>query len=129
MTRKEEIARAAKDYHIKLHPNFTFGEYVAFIDGAQWADAHPHWISVEDELPPFDAIENGTWRCSKDVLIFAPFRGIFVGRYECDDMYGKTYWLFNGGSYPTVERGDGYESSNVTHWMPLPQAPKEGGEE
>ena len=38
MTRKEEIARASKDYHIKRHPNFTFGEYLAFIDGAQWAD-------------------------------------------------------------------------------------------
>ena len=20
--------------------------------GVEWADAHPHWISVEDELPP-----------------------------------------------------------------------------
>lgn len=41
MTRKEEIARASKDYHLKRLPNFTFGEYVAFIDGAEWADAHP----------------------------------------------------------------------------------------
>lgn len=38
MTRKEEIARASKDYHLNRHPNFTFGEYVAFIDGAEWAD-------------------------------------------------------------------------------------------
>ena len=41
MTRKEEIARASKDHHLKQHPNFTFGEYVSFIDGAEWADAHP----------------------------------------------------------------------------------------
>lgn len=41
MAREEEIARASKDYHIKRHPDFTFGEYVAFIDGAKWADAHP----------------------------------------------------------------------------------------
>lgn len=41
MTRKEEIARASKDYHLKRHPNFSFGEYVAFINGAEWADAHP----------------------------------------------------------------------------------------
>lgn len=41
MTREEEIARASKDNHIKRHPDFTFGEYVAFIDGAKWADQHP----------------------------------------------------------------------------------------
>lgn len=23
-----------------------------FIKGAEWADSHPHWISVEDKLPP-----------------------------------------------------------------------------
>lgn len=57
MTRKEEIARAAKDYHIKQHPNFTYREYVAFIDGAEWADSHPAnlWKDAQgDELPDYD---------------------------------------------------------------------------
>ena len=128
MTREEEIDKAGMEWYSKVK-KYEADVATAFLAGAQWADEHPRWISVEDEYPPFDAKENGTWRCSKDVLIFAPFRGVFVGRYECDDMYGKTYWLFNGGSYPTVERGDGYESSNVTHWMRLPKAPKKGGEE
>lgn len=57
MTRKEEIARAAKDYHIKQHPNFTYREYVAFIDGAEWADSHPAnlWKDAQGvDLPEYD---------------------------------------------------------------------------
>ena len=82
---------------------------------------HPCWISVEDKMPPFDVKDDGTWRCSGDVLIFSPLKGIFLGRYECDDMYGETYWIFDNGKYPTVERESGLE--NVTHWMPLPAPP------
>lgn len=26
-------------------------ERIHFIDGAKWADSHPHWIPVEEELP------------------------------------------------------------------------------
>lgn len=94
-----------------------------------FADANPLWISVEDGFPPFDIKNDGTWKYSDNVLIYSPLRGIFVGRYECDDMAGKTYWLFGGAKLPTVEdTGEGYCLTNVTHWMPLPQAPKKGGE-
>ena len=59
MTRQEEIARAAKDYHIKQHPNFTYREYVAFIDGAEWADEHPKPVAI-----PMKDIED----CAKEII-------------------------------------------------------------
>lgn len=109
MTRKEEIARAAKDYHIKLHPNFTFGEYVAFIDGAQWADAHPHWISVEEELPP-------RWETNPNVSV-PVITCKYVDR-ELQDIDMQRY-IFGDGKW---QYGD------ATHWMPF-QFPEKGGEE
>lgn len=108
MTRKEELARASKDYHLKRHPNFTFGEYVAFIDGAQWADQHPHWISVEDELPP-------RWETNPNVSVPVITFGTFgesgipfveLQRYH----FGDGRWLYG----------------KPTHWMPF-QFPKKGG--
>lgn len=59
MTREKEITRAAKDHHIKQHPNFSFGEYVAFIDGAKWADSHPRPVVI-----PMEDIED----CAKEII-------------------------------------------------------------
>lgn len=116
MTRKEEIARASKDYHLKRHPNFTFGEYVSFIDGAEWADAHPdidvrtmaawqsgynegiaksRWISVEDEELP---------KPGEMVLAFKP-----------DDTFQFTTTFFT-----TI---DMWNKLGITHWMRLSLPP------
>ena len=64
--------------------------------GAMWADAHPHWISVEDELPKKD------------------------GRYL---FYDETSGVYTSAYYVEFSL-----LGSITHWMPLPQAPK-GGEE
>lgn len=98
MTRKEEIARASKDYHLNRHPNFTFGEYVAFIHGAEWADRHPHWISVEDELP----------KIGKDVLVLREDGEMQVAHQYNEEI--ARWWSVDG--FPL--------KNNVTHWMPLP---------
>lgn len=88
-------------------------------------EASNHWIPVEERLPPFDCIEDGSCRCSQPVLIYDPIRAwIYVGRYESDDLYGNTYWVYGNGKRPTREVCGGYEIDNVTHWMPLPQAPR-----
>ena len=54
MTREEEIMKAARVYANGIAQHSLNKKYCEedFIAGAQWADAHPHWISVEDELPP-----------------------------------------------------------------------------
>lgn len=46
MTRIEQIRNAAR-YKYQ-------DERIHFIDGAKWADSHPHWIPVEEELPKKD---------------------------------------------------------------------------
>ena len=96
----------------------------AFAYGVLHGWNNPSWISVEEEMPPFDWKENGTWRRSLPVLIYDPTRGIFVGCYESDDLYGKTYWIYDNGKRPTKEVSVGYEWDNVTHWMPLPTPPQ-----
>jgi hypothetical protein len=93
MTRKEEIYNAAR----KSDAPFYFQE------GANWADEHPHWISVDEELPEYE----------EPVLIVKERDGIWnVG---------------TGTLYPYGEKGAWYSQGlevNVKHWMPRPKLPK-----
>ncbi len=65
MTREEEIEKIAGAFAIdEVKDTCTYNPaskrgllYVGFVSGAEWADAYPHWISVEDELPK----ENGRY--------------------------------------------------------------------
>lgn len=102
MTREEEIKLTADKYCLDEYTR------LGFVAGAQWADAHPHWISVEDEMP----MEY------EEVLAIANVDGNivpFVG--VCEN--GMFYFI-----EPTIRK-----ERRVTHWMPLPQPPKKGGEE
>lgn len=76
--------------------------YAGFVDGAEWADAHPRWISVDDELPPN----------KERVLVFY---GIdrYIGLAMLEDVIGQqTFW--NDGRKPVF---------HITHWMPMPAQP------
>lgn len=135
MKRNEQMMNAAEAYAAGCYEgepvSFSTEESKCetisdFCAGWRAADRHPNWISVEDEMPPFDWKENGTWRRSLPVLIYDPTRGIFVGCYESDDLYGKTYWIYDNGKRPTKEVSGGYELDNVTHWMPIVPPRKEG---
>ena len=121
MTR--ELYEIAKRYaHDELKDNHSAVEDVvasAFIDGAVWADAHPHWISVEDKMPPTSDKDDE----SDDYLIVDEDGDMNVGYYNKMDKL----WF----------SCDGY-ILGVTHWMPLPQKPsssekpnncEKGGEE
>ena len=138
MNRQDEINKMAKEVASYLTSDKDI--QVAFADvlkrGAQWADdhpdidvramaawqsgykaaidAHPQWISVEDELPKDD----------KWVLGFTAFNAVEVMRY-C-----------NGDWWDTM--ANGVDPLIVTHWMPLPTPPvvsktenagKKGGEQ
>lgn len=67
-----------------------------------WADQHPHWISVEDELPR-----------SLNFILFTDGRYLYSGTY-----FGGRYYGDKGDFCvpPTL-------IDNVTHWMPLPAPP------
>ena len=63
-----------------------------------------HWISVEDELPPLN---------------------VFV--LTCDGQKNENLLMLAG-------KGRWYDKAvglhrNITHWMPLPQSPKKGGDQ
>lgn len=109
MTRAKEITKEAKKFAKEID-DWEIAEDVqdAFEQGAQWADAHPHWISVEDELPP----KQPNREQSKNVLVLTNSGRTKIEYYDYGNDVIKEWWEYN-----------------ITHWMPLPQAPKEGGEE
>ena len=82
MTRKEEIKMATE-----------------FEKGAEWADTHPNWISVEDELPPL----------RQRVLAYNGVT-IYIA-WVSDDFVWRTHKEHCFHTYP------------VTHWMLLPLPP------
>lgn len=77
---------------------------LAYKAGIEDARNHPHWISVDDELPP----------CNVFVL-------------TCDKQE-NTNLLMLAGDGRWYDKAVGLHR-NITHWMYLPQAPKKGGEE
>lgn len=85
-------------------------EREGFIKGANWQKEHSYseqeqWISVEDKLPEIYS----------NVIIY--------GRYTADcplSVYAADYNPKN-----KLFRCDYIKSKNVTHWMPLPNPPKQ----
>jgi len=70
------------------------------------------WISVSDKLP-----EEG-----QRVIYFFEHTGISIGKYKKtiikDDETGEIWDMMD-----TFYGLDGFLSDDVTHWMPLPEAP------
>lgn len=101
MTREEQIQKAAIKYVEQGFPDIFIA---GFLYGAMWADKHPHWISVEDELPP----ENG--KTQQSVSVWAT-DGLTSGefRYNFDTKTWTDMW------------GDPFD---ITHWIQLPQQPR-----
>ena len=101
MTRKEFINWCEERFALTKNDIYEFGQLYDEV-------TKPHWISVDDELP----------KEYEEVLAIANVDGNivpFVG--VCEN--GMFYFI-----EPTIRK-----ERRVTHWMPLPQAPKEGGEE
>ena len=112
MTRKEQV----KEYLLTIGNGEMTGIPfdVGFECGVEWADAHPNWISVDDELPKINP-NGGEWEFSVDVIVYLKDGDIAVGRYERDNSIGEHYWVLYGEDKDLI----------VTHWMPL-QAPPTG---
>ena len=68
----------------------------------------PQWISVEDRLPEAWKDEDGVL---VNYMIYTPEFGADIGNYHAMDKR----WLCMAIPF------------TVTHWMPLPEAPEEGG--
>lgn len=103
MTRQEELNEAWCKYRGKCSTEII--QALSF--ALRWCDEHPHWISVEDELP----------KTETEVLMVSSGSTDTLCGYRC--KVGKNRWYcYNDDDY----------WHNVTHWMPLPQQPKKGGE-
>ena len=80
-------------------------QYSFYKDALEALNTQPKWISVEERLPEYDA----------KVLVVIP------KYYGCDIRTARLYksgaWLI--GDMSAV-------GSTPTHWMPLPEPPKEG---
>lgn len=101
MTREEFINWFEERFALNENNIYEFGQLYDEVTKSQW-------ISVEDEMP----MEY------EEVLAIANVDGNivpFVG--VCEN--GMFYFI-----EPTIRK-----ERRVTHWMPLPQPPKKGGEE
>lgn len=75
-----------------------------FAAGVEWAG--PKWISVEDDLPAY--VIDSFLVCYDDGLV-----GIADWSH---DLWENNWWFHTDGEY---------DIDGITHWMPLPKAPKE----
>lgn len=106
MTRGKQIIEEAKRIIAEAHergnndPMVDLAITLSFTLGARWADKNPHWISVEDKLP-------------KDGEYVATINTVGVKDVR---LYSHGKWYSNFGN----------EYDDITHWLPLPQAPKKG---
>ena len=88
------------------------------------ADVRPVWISVEDRLPDLhdESFETDEeiihYEISDPVLVVYNYDDQIVAMFEKDKDEDGNY-IFEGW----MANGDFLHS--VTHWMPLPQLPKE----
>ena len=106
---REAISEEIRKYYYKNPPNFSYGEgFDRGLDRAQRAildapsaDVAPvqKWISVKDRLPE----EEGLYLVA------------VVNDHE--RRYSKTAWYHGHGNW--------FLHQKVTHWMPLPEPPKE----
>lgn len=77
----------------------------AFVNGGHYADTHPAWVSFGQEKP------------NEMQLVLACTSGgeILIGQWN--------------GEVFVNHRAIGETKGEVTHWMPLPNPPKKGGEQ
>lgn len=106
MTLQEQTRWAAVDCGIAAKK--------AFIEGAEWERQRDKWISVKDHLP-----DEG-----QTVIIYhvhlGPNYNFFI--YYPPGTMGniKPFFRYKGSmGFLTIEE------DNITHWMPLPEPPKE----
>ena len=107
MKREEQIKEAAAKYCATygIGEADVFDTVADFVEGAEWADSHPHWIPVEERLPKHKVEDNG-------LITYEEVLVCLNDGYVTTDCYDDTRkkWLgYNG---------------DVEYWMPTPQPPR-----
>lgn len=96
MTREEQIIQASDEWTYQQPPQYSelvhkthkvmCAYQVGFIDGAEWADSHPRWISVEDDGNPIDT---GWYIFTTGKIVDV---GYYLGGNEWRDVH-PTHWM------------------------------------
>jgi len=77
------------------------------------------WIKVNDSLPNFDSFDPIFRLESAPVLVYTNYKVMLVATLEADTDYPDNKLWYTADS-------EKWEiTNNVTHWMKLPDAPKE----
>lgn len=71
----------------------------------------PRWISVEERLPPVAGVYGSGYEYSEDLIVYDGLRRRVAYYYHTTEL-----WVDSRYEDDTFE---------VTHWMPLPEPPKE----
>lgn len=115
MTRKEQI----KEYLLTIGNGEMTGIPfdVGFECGVEWADAHPHWISVDDELPKegdailtMQDIQGNHWFTACQFI-------------KADVCSGIVDFFVKSDAHIGISVDGKVTLGHVSHWMPLPAPP------
>lgn len=108
MTRDGQIDTAARKYADKDGDSPSWIDMRnGFIAGAEWADSHPNWISVEERLPEKD----NEFEDYSKLVIVTNGKDFWQGMYN----YGGEEWL----------TFDLWQIDDATHWMEIVPPRKE----
>ncbi len=121
MTRQEEIRQAAAKYAAKEYRRQSAEDkklaIADFIAGAEWADEHHTWISVEERLPK----ENGKYYVivagEYDMALY--HNGKWVTAYKERKNIGEHN--SDGITIQDFEFSRTDLTADVTHWIPIPE--------
>lgn len=82
------------------------------------------WISVEEKLPP-DNEDYQVWEKGAIIATAAHYytKAYFLENYD-DEDYMEEGWYYSF-KYPFDDYIDHSSPLEVTHWMPLPEPPKQ----
>ena len=120
-SRTEQIKEASQN-EMMQYPNFCITA-PAFRMGAEWADAHPRWVSVEEALPecdkPVSGLEDNIYmsemcavRLNNGLIRLATLNQ----NYDEGKASGDPYW------FDEILTSDGcWLNQLVTHWFALPK--------
>lgn len=113
MTTLEQKQQAAYEAYENREATNLLQMKIAFVNGAEWAEAQQRWIPVTERLPELG--KDGVH--SDDILFVCAAGGRHYGFYRYIDNSFRSY----------IDVRDRF---NATYWQPLPEPPaQEGGQD
>lgn len=122
MTDRDRLIELLKKQVGYTLPIFTATETIKIIADyllANGVTLSPKWISVKDKLPDKEGKYLCCWSAVKSINVYSFAKNLQkIDKYNFKDEKRE-------GWYDCSDEWGYYEISTVTHWMPLPELPKE----